>query len=96
MIDKKLLKSKMTLYGDDQNALAEALGITIQRLSAKMNAKQVSEKVKPAAFTLQEVRIITERYKLTPVEIVQIFLPGYTWEDEAAVVDFMNPPEPNE
>lgn len=76
MIDKKLLESKMALYGDNQNALAAALGITIQRLSAKMNAKQVSEKVKPAAFTLAEVRIIMQRYKLTPDEVVAIFLPA--------------------
>ena len=75
MIDKKLLKSKMALFGDDQNSLAEALGISIQRLSAKMNAKQVSEKVKAAQFTLQEVRIIKQRYNLTPEEVVAIFLP---------------------
>lgn len=74
MINKHLLKSKMALHGDDQNALASALGITIQRLSAKMNAKQVSDKVKAASFTLQEVRIIMERYKLTPEEVVAIFL----------------------
>lgn len=76
MINKKLLKSKMALFGDDQNSLAEALGITIQRLSAKMNAKQVSEKVKAAQFTLQEVRIIMQRYNLTPEEVVAIFLPA--------------------
>ena len=57
-------------------ALAEALGITIQRLSAKMNAKQVSEKVKAAQFTLAEVRIIMQRYNLTPDEVVLIFLPA--------------------
>ena len=74
MINKNLLKSKMALYGDDQNALAAALGITIQRLSAKMNAKQVTEKVKAASFTLAEVRIIMERYSLTPEEVVAIFL----------------------
>lgn len=77
MINKKLLKSKMALYGDDQNALAVALGITIQRLSAKMNAKQVTEKVKAASFTLAEVRIIMERYSLTPEEVVAIFLPSF-------------------
>lgn len=75
MINKNLLKSKMALHGDDQNALAVALGITIQRLSAKMNAKQVSAKVKAATFTLAEVRIIMERYSLTPEEVVAIFLP---------------------
>lgn len=74
MINKNLLKSKMILNGDDQNALAAALGISIQRLSAKMNAKQVSEKVKAAQFTLSEVRIIMERYNLTPDEVVEIFL----------------------
>lgn len=77
MIDKKLLKSKMALYGDKQNDLAAALGITIQRLSEKMNSKQVTEKVKPAAFTLAEVRIIMERYSLTPEEVVAIFLPNF-------------------
>ena len=75
MINKNLLKSKMALFGDDQNSLAAALGITIQRLSAKMNAKQVSDKVKAATFTLAEVRIIMERYSLTPEEVVAIFLP---------------------
>ena len=75
MINKNLLKSKMALYGEDQNALAAALGITIQRLSAKMNAKQVTDKVKAAQFTLAEVRIIMERYSLTPEEVVAIFLP---------------------
>ena len=64
----------MILNGDDQNALAAALGISIQRLSAKMNAKQVSDKVKAAQFTLSEVRIIMERYNLTPDEVVEIFL----------------------
>lgn len=77
MINKKLLKSKMALYGDDQNDLAAALGISIQRLSAKMNAKQVSDKVKAAQFTLTEVHIIMERYQLTPEEVVAIFLPGF-------------------
>lgn len=74
MINKQLLKSKMALYGDAQNDLAEALGISIQRLSAKMNAKQVTDKVKAAQFTLTEVRIIMERYQLTPEEVVAIFL----------------------
>lgn len=73
-MNKELLKSKMALFGDTQNDLAEALGISFQRLSAKMNTKQVSEKVKPATFTLQEVRIIMERYQLTPEEVVEIFL----------------------
>lgn len=74
MINKKLLKAKMALYGDDQNSLAAALGISYPRLSAKMNAKQVTEKVKAATFTLAEVRIIMERYSLTPEEVVAIFL----------------------
>lgn len=73
-MNKKLLKSKMSLHGDTQNTLAEALGISFERLSLKMNAKKLSDTARPAAFTLAEVRIIMERYSLTPEEVVEIFL----------------------
>lgn len=67
-INKNLLKSKMALYGDNNETLAEALGISPQRLSAKINGTNNAE------FTQSEIQIIKERYNLTDNEVVEIFL----------------------
>ena len=80
MLNKQMLKSKMALYGDGIVELAQALGISTTRLSAKMNNKQVSDKVRPAVFTQTEIYIIMKRYQLTPEEVILIF-----FNDEATV-----------
>lgn len=65
MLNKKALKSQMVLFGDTQEILARALGITRQALSHKMNGK--------AQFTLNEVRAIRRRYNLPMDVIASIF-----------------------
>lgn len=66
-MNARLLKSKMVLHGDTNVTLAEALGITPQRLSAKLNEWEGAE------FTQSEIIIIKDRYHLTPEEVDAIF-----------------------
>lgn len=67
-INLNLLNSKMALYGDNNEALAKALNLSPQRLSAKKNNTNGAE------FTQTEIQIIKERYNLTDTEVVEIFL----------------------
>ncbi len=66
-MNTKLLRSKMVLFEDTQGKLAEALGISQQRLSAKMNETNGAE------FNQREIRIIRQRYNLTAEELSLIF-----------------------
>lgn len=68
MINKNLLKSKMALFGDNQGDLANALGISQQTLSLKMNG------VNGANFNVDEIKIIKTKYNLTTEEVDEIFL----------------------
>lgn len=65
-MNTKLLRSKMVLFDDTNESLAEALGITPQAFSLKLNGNQ--------EFKQSEIKAIKERYNLTPEEIVDIFL----------------------
>lgn len=65
MINRKLLKSKQSLYGDTDARLAAFLGITPQTFSLKVNNK--------AEFTVGEIKKIRERYNLTDEEVTAIF-----------------------
>lgn len=67
-VNLNLLNSKMALYGDNNESLAKALGLSPQRLSAKKNNTNGAE------FTQSEIQIIKERYNLTDTEVVEIFL----------------------
>lgn len=67
-INQKLLNSKMALYGDNNETLANALNLSPQRLSAKKNNTNGAE------FTQTEIQIIKERYNLMDAEVVEIFL----------------------
>ena len=62
-----MLVSKMKLHGDRNEDIAEALGISQQRYSIKLNGTN------GAQFTCSEIRIIKIRYNLTPAEIDEIF-----------------------
>lgn len=57
----------MILHDDTNDLLAAALGITPQRLSAKINETGGAE------FTQREIRIIKIRYRLTPEQVDNIF-----------------------
>ena len=66
-VNKNLLISKMKLFGDRQEDLANALGISLSRTNAKINETDGAE------FTLSEMRIIKFRYHLTAEEVDAIF-----------------------
>ena len=65
MINKKMLKSAMVLFGDTQESLAQAMQITRVSLSYKINGKR--------PFTLNEVNAIRKRYNLTLDALESIF-----------------------
>lgn len=66
-MNKNLLRSKMVLFGDTNETLAAALGISPQRLSAKINTKDGAE------FTQGEINVIKNLYRLTLQELNDIF-----------------------
>lgn len=59
--------SKMKLFGDTQEILATALGISLSRLNAKINETDGAE------FKQSEMRFFRDRWHLTPEEVDQIF-----------------------
>lgn len=66
-MNKRMLKSKMDLFGDSGKELSEYLGISRSRLSSKMN------KTGGAEFTQGEILAIKEKYNLTGEEVDSIF-----------------------
>ena len=67
LMNKNKFVSVMKLHGDTQESLAEAIGISVQRLNAKINSTGGAE------FTMSEIRAIKIRYNLTCQEIDEIF-----------------------
>ncbi|MBM6680057.1 helix-turn-helix domain-containing protein [Pseudoflavonifractor capillosus] len=61
------LKAKMVEYGDTQAKLAEAVGISLSRLNAKLNGTDGAE------FTLGEIKKIKKRYGLDATQIERMF-----------------------
>lgn len=66
-MNKKLLESKMKLYGDTNASLAKAVGLSPQSLSAKKNGTHGKE------FGTSEIMSIKNRYSLSAEEINEIF-----------------------
>lgn len=66
-MNKNLFVSKMKLFGDTQQMLADALGIAINTLNFKIN------ETGGAQFNAREIKIIKLRYHLTAEEVDQIF-----------------------
>lgn len=60
------LRAKMALYGDTGNTLSEAINLSAQRFSAKLNDNN-------AEFTQGEIQAIKDRYNLTADEVDEIF-----------------------
>lgn len=60
-----VFNSKMALFGDSPDKLAEYLGISRQTLTQKMSGK--------SDFKRSEIDKIIERYELTPEETHEIF-----------------------
>lgn len=65
MVDSKFFKSKMILFDDNLDTLANALNISRQSLSKKINNK--------IDFWQSEINIISKRYQLTPEELERMF-----------------------
>lgn len=66
-MNTNMFKSKMKLHGDTNAVLAAAIGISAQRLSAKINETGGAE------FTQSEIQSIVGRYQLTNDETHDIF-----------------------
>lgn len=66
-MNKNLFVSKMKLHGDNQTELAEGIGISVQRLNAKINETGDAE------FTQGEIQRIKDRYSLNNDEVNDIF-----------------------
>jgi len=66
-MNTNMIKSKMKLFGDTNANLANEIGISAPRLSAKINGANGAE------FTQSEIDKIKNRYKLTPDEVNEIF-----------------------
>ena len=66
-MNKNKFVSVMKLHGDTQESLAEAIGLSVQRMNAKINSTGGAE------FTMSEIRAIKIRYRLKSEEIDDIF-----------------------
>lgn len=64
-MNKQELRAAMARYGDRQEDLAGALGMSPPTLSDKINGK--------VDFWRAEIEIIALRYKLTAEDIIRIF-----------------------
>lgn len=66
-MDKKLLKSKISLFGDCFTDLALVVGCSRSRLSAKINERNGAE------FTAKEIERIKLKYDLSADDVDKIF-----------------------
>jgi len=65
-MNKNLLRAEMAKFGDTQESLAAALGISLSRLNAKINSDR-------AEFRQNEIMFIKSRYNLTANDVDAIF-----------------------
>lgn len=75
-MNKKLFNSFMVRYGDTQETLANAMGLSVSRLNAKINERD------GAAFDQKEIQFIIDRYSLTREEAMNIFFTFDVSSDE--------------
>lgn len=70
MLNVKLLKSKMILFGDESfiKAISQLLEITRQTAAAKLDGN--------SEFTQTEIATIAKHYALTDEDIRKIFIEG--------------------
>lgn len=66
-MNKPLLTSFMAKFGDTQETLAKALGLSLSRLNAKINERD------GASFNQNEMSVIISRYSLTQNDAMSIF-----------------------
>lgn len=66
-MNKRMLQSKMKLFGDTNKSLALYLSLSASRFSAKMNNYHGAD------FTQIEMNKIKKKYNLTNLEFLNIF-----------------------
>ena len=66
-MNKNMFVSKMKLFGDTQEILANELGCSLTRLNAKINETDGAE------FWQHEIKFFRNRWHLTTEEVDQIF-----------------------
>lgn len=79
MINKQELKAVMVRYGDRQEDLAVALGISTSALNMRINGS--------IPFRQPEIEKIALRYKLTAEDIQRIFFAQTCYRELARVTD---------
>lgn len=67
-MNKNHFKSVMVLYGDTQKSVADALTVSEQTIGDKING--ISE------FKQSEIKILIDRWNLTPAQVDEIFFSG--------------------
>ena len=67
MIEKNMLKAKLTAAGETQAQLADFLGVSKATLNAKLNGVR--------EFSRLEVESIAMRYQMDKDEVSEIFFP---------------------
>lgn len=70
-MNKNAFKAVMIYHGDDQKAVADAIGVSPQTVSDKLNG--ITD------FKQSEIQTLAERYKLTPAQVDEIFFGGELW-----------------
>lgn len=66
-MNSRLLKGIIKMNDGSQSVLAEAMGLSLSRLNAKIN------ETTGAQFNQAEIALIRERYKLTEKQVTDIF-----------------------
>ena len=66
MNDSKKLKGLIIMNDGSQSVLAEAMGLSLSRLNAKINETD-------AEFTQSEIAFIRDRYHLNKTQVCDIF-----------------------
>jgi hypothetical protein len=65
-MNKAKLKSLIVLHDGNQESLADAMGVSLSRLNAKINENN-------AEFTQREIDFIIRRYCLNDADVMDIF-----------------------
>ena len=78
-MNKRELESVMKRYGDTQETLAEALGLSRTRLNCKMNESR------NATFNQPEIKQIKQRYNLSAKEVEIIFFTDCVSKKDTAI-----------
>ena len=66
-MNKQMLRSLMTLHGDNYQSLAKVLGLTPGTVSDKINERN------GAQFKQGEIKAIAVRYKMTDKQLIACF-----------------------